>query len=58
MLPFATCVLLTGVLWTTEVSALLASGIWPVLEIGYTVPHRRLFREPDALKRGPGQRSG
>lgn len=37
VLPFATYVLLTRVLGTGEVTALLVSGIWPVLEIGYTL---------------------
>lgn len=45
VLPFATYVLLTHVLGTSEVTALLVSGIWPVLEIGYTVVKQRVVDE-------------
>ncbi|MDN5930831.1 MAG: hypothetical protein L0I24_07175 [Pseudonocardia sp.] len=45
VLPFATYVLLTRVLGTGEVTALLVSGIWPVLEIGYTMVRHRVVDE-------------
>jgi intracellular septation protein A len=45
VLPFATYVLLTRALGTSEVTALLASGIWPVLEIGYTMVKQRVVDE-------------
>ncbi|MHA6621698.1 VC0807 family protein [Pseudonocardia sp. DLS-67] len=45
VLPFATYVLLTRVLGTSEVTALLVSGIWPALEIGYTVVKQRVVDE-------------
>ncbi len=45
VLPFATYVLMTRVLGTGEVTALLVSGIWPVLEIGYTMVKQRVVDE-------------
>ena len=45
VLPFATYVLLTRVLGTGEVTALLVSGVWPVLEIGYTLVKQRVVDE-------------
>jgi intracellular septation protein A len=44
-LPFATYVLLTRMLGTSEVTALLVSGVWPVLEIGYTSVKQRVVDE-------------
>ncbi len=45
VLPFATYVLLTRVLGSSEVTALLVSGVWPVLEIGYTMAKQRVVDE-------------
>lgn len=45
VLPFATYALLTRVLGTGEVTALLVSGVWPVLEIGYTLARQRVVDE-------------
>lgn len=45
VLPFATYVLLTRVFGAGEVTALLVSGAWPVLEIAYTVARHRVVDE-------------
>ena len=45
VLPFATYVLLTRAFGAGEVTALLVSGLWPVLEIGYTLVKQRVVDE-------------